>query len=119
LFLPLNLAIHRATSIPTRALVRVGPTPPVTLWTLPLVKPSQELPEDCAFEAGYLFATAVVGLEATEEFMHPDVSVLLAVADKLGWPHSAMAPAISQLKVGIPRDETGAQRRPCCAGPLK
>lgn len=51
---------------------------------------------DCAGDAAYLYALAVLGADA-DGYEHPDAKALTDAAGRLGWPAAKMAPAVAQL----------------------
>jgi hypothetical protein len=51
---------------------------------------------DCAVDAVYLYALAVLGTDA-DGYEHPDAKALTDAADRLGWPAAKMKPAVVQL----------------------
>jgi hypothetical protein len=51
---------------------------------------------DCAVDAVYLYALAVLGADA-DGYEHPDTKALTDAADRLGWPAAKMTPAVVQL----------------------
>lgn len=51
---------------------------------------------DCAVDAVYLYALAVLGADA-DGYEHPDAKVLTDAADRLGWPAAKMTPAMVLL----------------------
>lgn len=68
--------------------------------------------EDCAFDAGYLYALAAIGVEAAQAVAHPHPDALLAAARALGWPNKAMDPAISHLKRRYSPRRDGSKAEP-------
>ena len=51
---------------------------------------------DCAVDAVYLHALAVLGPDA-DGYEHPDAKALTDAAERLGWPAAKMTPAVAQL----------------------
>lgn len=51
---------------------------------------------DAAFDACYAYAMVLLGPDIQGR-PHPHPDILLRAADKLGWPQSAMEPAVQQL----------------------
>ena len=51
---------------------------------------------DAAFDACYVYAMALLGPDSQGR-PHPHPDILHRAAEKLGWPQSAMEPAVQQL----------------------
>ena len=60
---------------------------------------------DAAFDAVYLLALAVLGEELADTYEHPDSAALIAVAEKLGWPASRVAPAVNHIELRYDIDQ--------------
>lgn len=65
--------------------------------------------EDLAFEAGYLWALRVLGVEQAKGYQHPDPQALKDAAEKLGWPDGAMELALRFLVERYEPGRDGAQ----------
>ena len=65
--------------------------------------------EDVAFEAGYLSALAVLGVEQAKGYQHPDPRALQDTAKKLEWPNAAMDIAIRFLAQRYESNRDGTQ----------
>ncbi|MDR3453165.1 MAG: hypothetical protein P4L96_10230 [Rhodoferax sp.] len=65
--------------------------------------------EDLAFEAGYLSALVVLGVEQSRIYLHPDPRALQDAAEKLRWPTETMDLAIRSLAQRYESNRDGAQ----------
>lgn len=65
--------------------------------------------EDLAFEAGYLSALVVIGVEQAKAYRHPDARALQDAAATLQWPAETMNLAVGFLEQRYTRLRDGGQ----------